>query len=139
MTYLGHLGPLQLLWSSYCGLWYQLGPFWPNSNGDKRGQGDRLAAPPEAVFGQNFKRSKMAKSNKNLKLAQGPKIPKFSQGLKAQAMASGNHQRTPATFNQGVPPQDQGNPWPNSNAPKSVRTRSGTCMVLYTIMHHLSS
>ncbi|MBW0500280.1 hypothetical protein O181_039995 [Austropuccinia psidii MF-1] len=87
-----------------CGLWYQLGPFWPNSNDAKRGQGGRSVGPPENVWA------------KILKLAQGLK----TLNLAIPTIAYGKNKRPPDTFNNGVSPQDQGTPWPKPARTKLV-------------------
>ncbi|MBW0509985.1 hypothetical protein O181_049700 [Austropuccinia psidii MF-1] len=142
MSYLSHSGPLRSLWSAV----HRPRPLFAQFQGSQKGQRGQSRSlnarrvpnpqvgPPQPVFGQESKRPKMAKYSKE------PEIDPRTQGLKNQAMASGNHKRPPATFNKGVSPQDQGNPWPNLNGPKSVGTSSGAYVVLaiFSILSHLN-
>ncbi|MBW0565318.1 hypothetical protein O181_105033 [Austropuccinia psidii MF-1] len=95
--------------STACGPWNTLGPFWPNSNEAKRGQGGRPTAPNSrwaslSLFWSYIQEvPKWPKDLTNPDLAQGPKTPRMAISLKTQTMASGNHQRQPGTFNKRFP------------------------------------
>ncbi|MBW0466919.1 hypothetical protein O181_006634 [Austropuccinia psidii MF-1] len=101
-----------------------LGPFWPNFNEAKRGQGGQSLSfkpqvgPPEPFFGP--------------KKALGPLWTPFS------AMASGNPQRPPAAQIHSSP-QLKGKIFPFLHAPGTQGCRSGAYMVLSTLMHHFCS
>ncbi|MBW0470399.1 hypothetical protein O181_010114 [Austropuccinia psidii MF-1] len=62
--------------------------------------------PPGPVFGLKLKRPK------TLKLAQGPKTLNLAISLNNQGIASGNHQRPPATFNKRFLPMIRGTSGP---------------------------
>ncbi|MBW0493525.1 hypothetical protein O181_033240 [Austropuccinia psidii MF-1] len=61
-----------------------LGPFWPKSNEDKRGQGGSPSAPkpqvgpPEPVLAPNPKQTKMAKSHLRSRIDQGSPVDHYS-------------------------------------------------------------
>ncbi|MBW0562884.1 hypothetical protein O181_102599 [Austropuccinia psidii MF-1] len=116
MAFLGHLGPLRLLWpvgrdSRSTG---QLGPFWPNPMGPKgeaiypQGQvGPKPQLdPPEPKLVTHPLDPKLAKDPLDTNLAINPIGPIFGHGLpwtNIPSMASGNHQRPPDQLSQPSP------------------------------------
>ena len=81
MAFLGHLGPLQLLWSVG-----QLGPFWPNPMRPKGAKGAShlgpkpQLGPPEPILAMTSLDPKMTKSLLDTLLAINPVGPNFGQG-----------------------------------------------------------
>ncbi|MBW0509879.1 hypothetical protein O181_049594 [Austropuccinia psidii MF-1] len=69
----------------------------------KKGQGGSTAAPNARWAHLKLFWPQISEDPKSTKLAQGPKAPRMARALKTQSMDSGNHQRTPATFNKGFP------------------------------------
>ncbi|MBW0523666.1 hypothetical protein O181_063381 [Austropuccinia psidii MF-1] len=124
--------PVHCLYTAVHGPWDQLGPFWPNSNEEKRCKGGRPAAPnsrwahlslilaiiPEDQNGQK------PQEPKTLKLAINDHVPQYStHGLWQTPEATSLVQES----------------FSLSYGPHTAGTRNGAYMVLYTNMDHFSS
>ncbi|MBW0590874.1 hypothetical protein O181_130589 [Austropuccinia psidii MF-1] len=107
MAFLGHLGPLRLLWplgrnSRSVG---QLGPFWPNAMRPKGAKGGNHLAP-KARWVPNHNSQFLAINPLETKMAIEPIGPNFGHGPTwtiIPTMASGNHQRPPDQLRKHCP------------------------------------
>ncbi|MBW0467876.1 hypothetical protein O181_007591 [Austropuccinia psidii MF-1] len=107
-----------------CGLWDQLGPFWPNYNEAKRWQG---GSPPEPKL-----RPELAQGPRNPRLAiktDGPQYSKNGLWQPPEAISSG-----PEKF----PLISKGDRFLSYGCFTAV-TRNVAYMVLYTIMQYFST
>ncbi|MBW0585652.1 hypothetical protein O181_125367 [Austropuccinia psidii MF-1] len=104
LAFLGHLGPLKLLWPVG-----HLGPFWPNPmrpKGASQVVPKPQLDPPEPFLAITSLDPKVTKNLMDTILAINPIGPNFGHGppwINSSAMASGNHQRPPDQLSPSFP------------------------------------